>query len=37
MFATDSYIAGQVETMVVFWAVLVGVILWGFFQRNPSE
>jgi hypothetical protein len=37
MFAADSYLAAQVETMVVLLAVLIGVLVWGFFQRNPSE
>ena len=37
MFAADQYLAGQVETMVVLLAVLVGVLVWGFFQRNPTE
>ncbi len=37
MFGADTYIAAQVETMVVLLAVLVGVLLWGFFQRHPSE
>jgi hypothetical protein len=37
MFGADSYLPAQVETMVVLLAVLVGVLLWGFFQRNPSE
>ena len=36
MIAT-AYLAAQVETMVVLLGVLVGVLLWGFFQRNPSE
>jgi hypothetical protein len=37
MQAVDSYIGAQVQTMVVLLAVLAGVILWGFFQRHPSE
>jgi hypothetical protein len=35
--ASDSYLPAQVETMVFLLAVLIGVIVWGFFQRNPSE
>jgi hypothetical protein len=37
VFGIDTYLPAQVETMVIFLAVLVGVIVWGFFQRNPSE
>lgn len=37
MQAIDNFIGPQVETMVVLLGVLFGVILWGFFQRHPSE
>jgi len=33
----DIYIGPQVQTMVVLLGVLFGVIIWGFFQRHPSE
>jgi hypothetical protein len=37
MQAVDIYIGAQVQTMVVLLGVFVGVLLWGFFQRHPSE
>lgn len=37
MQAVDIYIGPQVQTMVVLLGVLVGVLIWGFFQRHPSE
>ncbi len=37
MLGADAYIGAQVQTMVVLLGVLFAVILWGFFQRNPSE
>jgi hypothetical protein len=37
MIGADAYIGAQVQTMVVLLGVLIAVILWGFFQRNPSE
>jgi hypothetical protein len=37
MQAVNSYLGAQVQTMVVLLGVLVAVILWGFFQRHPSE
>lgn len=37
MLAVDPYIGPQIETMVVLLGVLVAVVLWGFFQRRPSE
>ena len=37
MSATDTYLGAQVQTMVVLLGVLVGVLLWGFFQRHPTE
>lgn len=37
MQAVDIYIGAQVQTMVVLLGVFVGVLLWGFFQRRPSE
>lgn len=37
MLAVDNYIGAQVQTMVVLLGVLVAVLLWGFFQRHPSE
>jgi hypothetical protein len=33
----DIYIGPQVQTMVVFFGVIIGVVLWGFFQRRRSE
>jgi hypothetical protein len=33
----DIYIGPQVQTMVVLLGVFIGVVLWGFFQRRPSE
>jgi hypothetical protein len=33
----DIYIGPQVQTMVVLLGVLIGVVLWGFFQRRPSD
>lgn len=33
----DIYIGPQVQTMVVLLGVFIGVLLWGFFQRRPSE
>ena len=33
----DVYIGPQVQTMVVLLGVLFGVLIWGFFQRHPSE
>jgi hypothetical protein len=33
----DIYIGPQVQTMVVLLGVLFGVLIWGFFQRHPSE
>lgn len=37
MQAVDIYIGPQVQTMVVLLGVLFGVVIWGFFQRHPSE
>ena len=37
MQAVDLYIGSQVLTMVLLLGVLFGVLLWGFFQRHPSE
>ena len=37
MFGTDGYFPAQLETLVIPLAVLFGVLLWGFFQRHPSE
>ena len=37
MQAVDIYIGSQVLTMVLLLGVLLGVLLWGFFQRHPSE
>lgn len=37
MIGANTYLPAQVETMVILLGVLVGVIIWGFFQRNPSE
>jgi hypothetical protein len=37
MQAVDPFIGSQVLTMVLLLGVLVGVIVWGFFQRHPSE
>ena len=37
MQGVDSYIGAQVQTMVVLLGVFVAVVLWGFFQRRPSE
>lgn len=37
MFGVDNFIGPQVQTMVVLLGVLFGVIIWGFFQRHPSE
>jgi hypothetical protein len=37
MQAVDIYIGSQVLTMVLLLGVLFGVLLWGFFQRHPSE
>jgi len=37
MQAVDIYIGPQVQSMVVLLGVLFGVVLWGFFQRQPSE
>jgi len=33
----DIYIGPQVQTMVVLLGVFIAVVLWGFFQRRPSE
>jgi hypothetical protein len=33
----DIYIGAQVQTMVVLLGVLLGVAIWGFFQRRPFE
>jgi hypothetical protein len=35
--AVDSFIGPQVQTMVVLLGVFCAVVLWGFFQRHPSE
>ena len=37
MVAIDSYIWAQAETTVVLLGVLIAVLVWGFFQRHPSE
>jgi hypothetical protein len=37
MQAVDPFIGSQVLTMVLLLGVLVGVIVWGVFQRHPSE
>ena len=37
MQAIDIYIGPQVLTMVLLLGTLCGVVLWGFFQRHPSE
>jgi hypothetical protein len=37
MQTVDIYIGAQVLTTVVPLGVLFGVLLWVFFQRNPSE
>lgn len=37
MFGSDTFFAAQLETLVIPLGVLFGVILWGFFQRHPSE
>ncbi len=37
MLGVDIYLGPQVQTMVVLLGVLFGVIIWGFFQRHPSE
>ena len=33
----DNFIGPEVQTQVVLLGVLFGVVLWGFFQRRPSE
>lgn len=33
----DNYIGPEVQTMVVLLGVLFAVVIWGFFQRHPSE
>jgi len=33
----NNSIGPQVQTMVVLLGVLFGVLIWGFFQRHPSE
>lgn len=33
----DNFIGPEVQTMVVLLGVLFGVVIWGFFQRHPSE
>ncbi len=35
MFGIDAYFPAQLETLVIPLAVLFGVLLWGFFQRQP--
>ena len=37
MLAVNNSIGPQVQTMVVLLGVLFGVLIWGFFQRHPSE
>jgi hypothetical protein len=37
MQAVDIFIGSQVLTMVFPLGVLFGVLLWVFFQRNPTE
>jgi hypothetical protein len=37
MHSVDIYIGPQIQSMVVLLGVLFGVVLWGFFQRQPSE
>ena len=37
MQAVDQFIGPQVQTMVVLLGVLCAVLIWGFFQRHPSE
>lgn len=37
MQGVDIYIGPQVQTMVVLLGVLFGVLIWGFFQRHPSD
>ena len=37
MHSVDIYIGPQVQSMVVLLGVLFGVVIWGFFQRQPSE
>jgi len=37
MHSVDIYIGPQIQSLVVPLGVLFGVILWGFFQRQPSE
>jgi hypothetical protein len=34
MQAVDIYIGAQVQTMVVLLGVLIGIMVWGFFQRH---
>jgi len=33
----DSYIGPQIETLVILLGTLFVVLIWGFFQRHPSE
>ncbi len=37
MQGVDNFIGPQIQTLVVLLGVLFGVVLWGFFQRHPSE
>ena len=37
MVGVDNFIGPQVQTMVVLLGVLFAVVIWGFFQRHPSE
>ncbi|HQU00666.1 MAG TPA: hypothetical protein PLG60_09200 [Acidimicrobiales bacterium] len=37
MQGVDNFIGPEVQTMVVLLGVLFGVVIWGFFQRHPSE
>ncbi len=37
MVLADIYLGAQVQTTLVLLAVLIGVLVWGFFQRHRSE
>ena len=33
----DNYIWAEAETTFVLLGVLIAVLIWGFFQRHPTE
>ncbi len=33
----DMYLGPQVQTTLVLLGVLIAVLVWGFFQRHPSD